>query len=88
MFPFTYKEKTYHKCTAEDSENGKAWCPTSVDDNGEVIQSHWGDCEPSCFQIGKNTSEEIKGKNTSEEIKGENTSEEIKGKNTSEEIKG
>ena len=61
VFPFTYKEKTYHRCTAKDSENGKAWCPTSVEENGEVTHGKWGDCEDSCFQSGKNNSEEIKG---------------------------
>ncbi|XP_048373115.1 epididymal sperm-binding protein 1-like [Sphaerodactylus townsendi] len=37
VFPFEYKEKTYHQCTTEDEPTGRSWCATtsSYDKDGE-----------------------------------------------------
>ena len=45
VFPFEYKDKTYLKCTADFSSNGKSWCATEVKSSGEVVNGQWGDCD-------------------------------------------
>ena len=50
VFPFNYKNKKYFACTTDDSDNGKAWCPTKVDSNNNVVTGKWGDCTQGCFQ--------------------------------------
>ena len=55
MFPFTFKGKTYLRCTADESVNAKEWCATEVDAQGEVITGQWGDCDFNnikCFTLG------------------------------------
>ena len=55
MFPFTFKGKTYLRCTADESVNAKEWCATEVDAQGEVITGQWGDCDFNnikCFSLG------------------------------------
>ena len=55
MFPFTFKGKTYLRCTADESVNAREWCATEVDAQGEVITGQWGDCDFSnikCFTLG------------------------------------
>ena len=55
MFPFTFKGKTYLRCTADESANAQEWCATEVDAEGEVITGQWGDCDFSnikCFTLG------------------------------------
>ena len=56
VFPFKYKKKSYVKCTADHSVNGKEWCATEVRPDGEVIHKAWGDCDKetiSCFLLSK-----------------------------------
>ena len=48
IIPFNYKGKQYFKCTTDDSENGKAWCATKVNSEGNVIFGNWGDCQNGC----------------------------------------
>ena len=45
-FPFSYKGVLHHQCTKED--NKKLWCSTQVDENGDFIYGHWGNCGPFC----------------------------------------
>ena len=45
VFPFAYKGKSYLRCTADHSSNGKEWCATEVRPDGEVVQGQWGDCD-------------------------------------------
>ena len=55
VFPFTFKGKTYLRCTADESVNAKEWCATEVDADGEVITGQWGDCDfgnIKCFALG------------------------------------
>ena len=46
-FPFIYKDKKYHSCTNEDSNDG-FWCATSVDENGEYQDNEWLYCDNLC----------------------------------------
>ena len=48
IFPFSYKGETYNSCTKAESSNGVAWCATEVDDNGEVVNNKWEDCDSLC----------------------------------------
>lgn len=48
IFPFKYEGETYNKCTDKYSENGKVWCATEVDEDGEVVRNTWEDCEEGC----------------------------------------
>nr|ADD38762.1 Cysteine-rich motor neuron 1 protein [Lepeophtheirus salmonis] len=50
IFPFTFNETTYNRCTAVESVNNKTWCALEVDGNGVVIDGKWGDCDFSCPQ--------------------------------------
>ena len=44
IFPFIYDGVTYNTCTW--AGNTKAWCATSVDDEGNY--HGWGNCRPNC----------------------------------------
>jgi len=50
VFPFTYKEKVYRGCILVDADDGKPWCSTLTDNNGQHIggQGKWGHCPSSC----------------------------------------
>ena len=84
-FPFIYKNKKYHSCINEDSNNG-FWCATSVDENGQYQDNEWLYCENSCereYITGKSnrnvtgrSSQDIqqKSKNIISESKDENDS--------------
>ena len=50
MFPFTYKNVKYTGCTLEDADDGKPWCSTKTDANGEHVGSkgQWGHCASTC----------------------------------------
>jgi len=55
IFPFTFRGKTYSKCTADHSANEVEWCATEVKPDGEVIDGQWGDCDKeslTCVIIG------------------------------------
>ena len=48
IFPFKYNDKMYVECTTDDSDNGRAWCATKVNSDGNVLRGKWGDCGNSC----------------------------------------
>ena len=48
IFPFVYKGNTYDICTTVDSDNGHAWCATTVERNRSVPFGSWDDCRPGC----------------------------------------
>ena len=55
IFPFKYREVTYHQCTTAD--NSAPWCSTLVDDSGKHIGAagNWGNCGPDChFDLSGN----------------------------------
>jgi len=45
VFPFTFKGRTYQRCTGDHSKNKKEWCATSLNGDGSVISGEWGDCD-------------------------------------------
>ena len=52
IFPFKFKNFTYHQCTTADNAEGDItpWCSTLIDDSGEHIgdAGNWGYCGPNC----------------------------------------
>jgi len=50
VFPFTYQEVTYNGCTDVSDPEGKLWCATKVDQDGNYIlfSEAYGHCRPSC----------------------------------------
>ena len=50
VFPFFFDKKIHHSCIYQSSTDGKPWCSTKVDENGEHIskQGFWGHCSSSC----------------------------------------
>merc|ERR1719367_977855 len=56
-FPFRYKDRKYFGCTTDDSDNGKAWCATTIDSKGKVIDGKWGDCQ-DCNNVCKTVQNE------------------------------
>jgi len=50
VFPFTYLNTVYQRCTSDHSSNGKQWCATSVARDGTVIEGQWGDCDFSAVE--------------------------------------
>jgi len=55
VFPFKYKGKFYASCTKDHTTNGKAWCATKVDNQGNAIEGSWGDCNNDCFKVSSCT---------------------------------
>ena len=51
VFPFTYKGKTYSKCSNPPS--GKSWCAYEVNHDGVAVDKKWGTCNPGCPGLGK-----------------------------------
>ena len=47
-FPFKHKGKTYNSCTTDEDSDGKYWCSTKVDSNGELVRGNWGYCDENC----------------------------------------
>ena len=49
-FPFIYEEVKYYNCTVVNDPDGKPWCSTKVDDDGNHVQSggYWGHCGQDC----------------------------------------
>ena len=47
VFPFTFMNKTYKTCprTLHRERNGKPWCSTKVDIDGNHIEGNWGVCD-------------------------------------------
>jgi len=53
VFPVKYDGKTYDKCTAvdlssEDIAQGKTWCATQLDNDGQYMSGRWGYCSEGC----------------------------------------
>merc|ERR1712227_276097 len=50
VFPFTYRDVKYTGCTLEDADDGKPWCSTKTDANGQHVggQGQWGHCASNC----------------------------------------
>lgn len=50
LFPFIFREKIYRGCTNDYDPNGRLWCSTLVDENGNHIsgQGEWGYCSNNC----------------------------------------
>ena len=48
QFPFTIGDHTFDACTTEKDPEGKLWCSTKVDSNGDHVRGHWGHCEENC----------------------------------------
>jgi len=63
VFPFKLKSQTIEGCTSLQDPDGKLWCSTKIDSNGEHTTGNWGYCEdPTCFVDKQTTSEEDKKK--------------------------
>ena len=56
-FPFQYNGVAYNGCTLNDADQGKSWCSTLVDENGNHVSGggHYGDCGPKCPLTGRST---------------------------------
>ena len=52
IFPFTFRGKTHHACTKQNTPIiiNKPWCSTKVDQNGKHVArgGHYGGCSPNC----------------------------------------
>jgi len=50
QFPFSYEGKRYTRCTTENDPDGRLWCSTKVDKNGNHVQNEgqWGYCSDQC----------------------------------------
>ena len=47
-FPFKLSGNVHNSCTTEKDPEGKLWCSTKVDSNGDHVRGHWGHCEENC----------------------------------------
>jgi len=58
VFPFKYQGKEYKGCTVADASDGKLWCSTSTDSNGNHIggRGFWGHCQTRNCQTDQNGS--------------------------------
>merc|ERR1712008_465299 len=56
VFPFKYNGKEYQGCTVADVSDGKLWCSTSTDRNGNHIGGggFWGHCPSRNCQTDQN----------------------------------
>merc|ERR1712168_266588 len=54
IFPFVWKGQAFSECTLFDSSNGKHWCATKTDRNGNHVngQGNYGFCDCSVNQCG------------------------------------
>jgi len=50
QFPFNYDGVTWSGCTTANDPDGKAWCSTRTDTQGDHVLGggHWGHCDLSC----------------------------------------
>ena len=66
VFPFKYDGREFHVCTRHKSVNGKAWCASGVDRDGNAQCRKRGDCEDcsisnsssDCFPYSQATCQE------------------------------
>ena len=48
-FPFKLNNGNVHdSCTTDQDTEGKLWCSTKVDSNGDHVRGHWGHCGENC----------------------------------------
>ena len=54
QFPFSYQGTKYTGCTSENDPDGRSWCSTKVDKNGDHVQNQgqWGHCSDQC-RVGR-----------------------------------
>ena len=50
VFPFRFRDTVYTECTDVSDREGKFWCSTKVDNNGNHIgqQGNYGFCDERC----------------------------------------
>jgi hypothetical protein len=50
VFPFKYDNETFTACIDDGDigEDGGHWCPTKLDNNGELLHDNWGYCGTGC----------------------------------------
>ena len=46
-----YSGKTYNECINVNDPDGKFWCSTKVDTNGNHVKSYWGYCGQNCSNL-------------------------------------
>ena len=49
LLPFTYKNTTYKGCLKDSESDGKAWCPTVMDNDNNPLR--WADCSADCPRV-------------------------------------
>ena len=48
-FPFKLNNGNVHdSCTTDQDPDGKLWCSTKVNSNGDHVRGHWGYCGENC----------------------------------------
>jgi len=60
VFPFTFDGVVYDKCTTVADPEGKFWCSTLTDEEGEHLKGNWGYC-PSSSSCGTLEAKKLKG---------------------------
>ncbi len=55
VFPFTLRNKTFDACTIETDPEGKYWCSTKLDEDGNHQRGEWGYCDLDCRPKDENT---------------------------------
>jgi len=48
VFPFTYDNVKYSRCTDVLDPDDKKWCSVKTDGNGKHVQGNWGYCNDGC----------------------------------------
>jgi len=48
VFPFKLSGKTYNACTSDLDVDGRFWCSTQVDNQGNHVTGTWGYCNSKC----------------------------------------
>merc|ERR1712227_528607 len=53
-FPFTFNGVKYYSCATwvyGGGNNGRQWCSTRTDSNGNYIKGYWGFCNSGCAAV-------------------------------------
>ncbi len=45
---FNRQGKIYNGCTTDNSSDGRAWCSTQTDEEGNHVDKKWGYCREHC----------------------------------------
>ena len=63
LFPFSYQGTHYTDCTVDDDPDGRKWCSTKVDSDGDHVQNQgqWGYCIDQCQRL-ESFSKEVNNK--------------------------